>query len=59
MIQLLADTKNFTVTKRALIQLEEKIIIALDFSFNFVTTIHFLERFQFILGIHSDDLETC
>lgn len=58
MIRLLADTQRLFVTKQALIQLEEKIIRALEFSLHFVSTVPFLERYQLILGIHSDDEET-
>ena len=58
MIRLLADTQRLFVTKYALICLEEKIIRALEFSLHFVSTVPFLERYQLILGIHSDDEET-
>ena len=58
MVRLLADTQRLFVTKQALIQLEEKIIRALEFSIHFTSIVPFLERYQLILGIHSDDEES-
>ena len=58
MVRLLADTQRLFVTKQALIQLEEKIIRALEFSIHFTSIVPFLERYQLILGIHNDDEES-
>ena len=58
MIRLLADTQRLFVTKQALIQLEEKIIRALEFSLHFVSSVPFLERYQLILGLHNDEEES-
>lgn len=51
MVRLVQDEWGVTVTKPELINLEEKIIRALDFSLHTVSPIVFLERYQRIFGV--------
>ena len=51
MINLLESQHQMTLEKQDIIDLEEKVLRALDFSMHHVSAIPFLERFLRIFGI--------
>lgn len=51
MIHFIATNWSFTLTKKELVVLEQKVIIQLDFDLRFIGPILFLERFQRIFNL--------
>lgn len=51
MISLLPEPQRYLITRRQLIDLEEKIVRAFDFDFNYAGPLAFLERYQRLLSV--------
>lgn len=54
MINFLPESQKARVNKSALIDLEEKIVCALDFEFVYASPITFLERYQRLFGVDQE-----
>lgn len=58
MISLLPSPQKDIITREMLIDLEEKIVRALDFDFNFAGPLVFLERYQRLLSVDQPEKNT-
>jgi hypothetical protein len=54
MINLLPESQRKRMDKEDLVDLEEKIILALDFDFNYASPITFLERYQRLFSVDQE-----
>ena len=57
MIKLLYQNHGLVVEKSSLLQMEQEILSALEFSMHFISPLPFLERFQMILGFEEEDAD--